>query len=276
VARTFDDFIKDWAPASRYADESVPLPTNLQTQAHLLYTLEVIDLIERILINVLMTAHKVQNAKAVAFLQNGVGRRLKMLEGSTKTVLRVAAPNRKKPLIVRESLDLTRDLNLIYLNIRGSLDSACWALLHEFSPTSTTANPSRVGLFSKTIRDNPTFAGLHPILDKTSAWNSELKKRRDPAAHRIPLYVPPQTFNDDERAKYIDLCKMRDRAFAEKNFEQAEALINEIDRLGTFFPYFVHDADDPAYFVYPTVPDDIAHTLIVLDGVNVFINSLRN
>jgi len=50
---------------------------------------------------------------------------------------------------------------------------------------------TQVGLFPGLFRNAAQVAGLESMLEQYIAWNDDLKSRRDPSAHRMPLYVPP-------------------------------------------------------------------------------------
>src|SRR5271155_498122 len=74
----------------------------------------------------------VKAQKAAHFMRYGAARRLLMMWHCYRNVVvYTSPPDRVEPLSGEESGDLTRDLNVIYINIRGVLDNFAWSLLHE-------------------------------------------------------------------------------------------------------------------------------------------------
>jgi len=54
----------------------------------------------------------------------------------------MAPPDRVDPLGSDESHQLMVDINIIYLNMRGTLDDLAWALLYEFDPDRIQSMPA--------------------------------------------------------------------------------------------------------------------------------------
>jgi hypothetical protein len=79
-------------------------------------------------------ASRVRRERARYFLLFGVARRLEMVWFAYRDLVFTAPVERTQPLDSDESRRLTQDINTIYINLRGSLDNLCWALLHEFAP----------------------------------------------------------------------------------------------------------------------------------------------
>ena len=65
-------------------------------------------------------------------------------------------------------------------------------------------------------------------------WHRELKARRDPAAHRIPLTVPPAIFAPDQFDQYETLEGEIQEAVGSHDFARADRLRAEQCNIGTF------------------------------------------
>ena len=61
---------------------------------------------------------------------------------------------RTKPLSYEEQMEITQDINVIYINLRGVLDNFAWCFLYERHPElESKINPNKIGLFSKGFRE---------------------------------------------------------------------------------------------------------------------------
>jgi hypothetical protein len=212
--------------------------------------------------------------KAVQYMRFGVGRRLLMMWYAYRTLVQTVSLDRTEPLTSDESHELVESLNVIYLNIRGLLDNLAWALLYEYAPElaiKLEAEPHRVGLFQNCIVHDGRFGSLAREIQVHKEWNADMKDRRDPSAHRIPLYIPPQVLTPEEAAKYQKLVEKFSEEMAKLDLDAGNEALDEMERVGRFVPYFLHDPDDGLIPIYPTVPDDVGHVLQLLDAVDAFL-----
>ena len=67
--------------------------------------------------------------------------------------------------------------------------------------------PMKIGLFQRCILEDSQFAQLTPSIVAQADWNSDLKNRRDPVAHRIPLAIPPQVLTPAQSSEYQRLSE---------------------------------------------------------------------
>ena len=194
------------------------------------------------------------------FLRYGASRRLKMLWHAIQRIYDVAPPDRTQPLINEETTELTVDLNVIYMNLRGTLDNYAWLLLHEKNPDIVDKNsPHNIGLFGDIILKQDNFAEISPLLAAHISWAHELKQRRDPVAHRIPLSVVPSVLTDEQAKEYVSLFGEYGSQVAAMEFEKADEIFAQIDQMGIFAPIFGHHPDEGYMPIYPVVVEDIRH-----------------
>lgn len=217
----------------------------------------------------LSISEKLTDKNAKIFMKYGVGRRLSMIFHAYRHITTIADATRTWPLIHEEQQDLSRDLNVLYMHTRGVLDNFAWCLLHErHSNTASALNPYDVGLFSPKYRIKcACFAEIEKEIDSHKAWSQDLKDRRDPIAHQIPLYIPPSELSEREGVVYKGLWQRYAQEIAELRLDDAGNTLGEMDRIGRFVPRFLHNPNQPPVPIYPTVPEDMAHLMEIGDVV---------
>ena len=238
-----------------------------------IHSLVVHDALKDLRITAATIAPTLSNEEAKFFILYGPGRRLGMIWVSYRDILEHIATDRTEPLPQDEVATISRDLNVIYINIPGVLDNYAWCLLHQVATDNTKKlRPVKVGLFSSEFMDDPNLVSLRPLLDEFGKWHKELKTRRDPAVHRIPLYVPPAALNPKEEDRYRELEDQIADAFNSQNFEQVDELSDQQGRIGTFMSCFIHHPGEGIIPIYPTVPQDIANLIKIVKHVHTFLH----
>jgi hypothetical protein len=249
-----------------------PVPDYIVNSAHQMHELSVMDGIREAQWRSVALSDVVQVPNARYHLRFGAGRRLRMMWTGWRSVMGIAGDGRTAPLNSEESDELTEAVNLLYINIRGVLDNLVWALLYEHAPeTAATARPAAIGLFAPGIVNDQRFTDLAHGLREHEGWHVDVKNRRDPAAHRIPLYVPSQVVTPDEAEMREKLMGESWAAAARKEFDVAENSRRQADALGTFHPVISHDPDAGAIALFPTLPDDLGHVVEVFIAVDAFL-----
>ena len=255
---------------------------NVETTAYFMcealniHSLLVMDALRGVQYTAVTIAPILTNQEAKFFILYGPGRRLRMIWVSYRDILELIAPHRTEPLPQDEVGTISRDLNVIYINILGVLDNYAWCLFHQVATDKTKKLPPvRVGLFSSEFMDDPNLASLRPLLDEFGKWHKELKTRRDPAVHRIPLYVPPAVLNPEEVDRYRELEDQIADAFNSLNFEQVDELSAQQGRIGTFNSCFIHHPGEDTIPIYPTVPQDIANLIKIVKRVHTFLHEQK-
>lgn len=240
-------------------------------RAHRMQALVVQDALLELMTAAIAVSGRWGSGEPYTHLRFGVGRRAKTLWLSLRGLLKLAPPDRTDPLPHDGVDEVARDLNVIYINIRGLLDNLAWAAVHFAGNDRTKGLPnSQVGLFRKALGKDENLQSLVDVLQDYREWDTELAARRDPAAHRIPLSVSPSFVGPQEAAKLQELNEEwqlaqsdavkeilagRDGAAA---FERAHAIFDQMETVGNFVPWFHHHYSDGHYAIYPTVPQDLA------------------
>lgn len=223
-----------------------------------------------------LLAQKVNAPKARDFLLHGVGQRMQMLVVGCRRMFGVASLKRKTPLSGEETTDLACDLNLIYINIHGTMDNLCWAILHEIAPEEAIKTRfNNVGLF-KCLGNIPHVNLLNERIAIHNDWEREFRSRRHPAAHRIPLSVPSQVLTQEEAGQWSFEHGKLWASLAEGYPDQVGAIIDRLTKIGTFIACFRHDLDEGVCPIYPTVPNDLGRMLTIFNEVESFLVSTVN
>jgi hypothetical protein len=97
-------------------------------------------------------------------------------------------------------------------------------------------------------------------------WHEELRKRRDPAAHLIPLSVPPAVLTPDDAGRHRDIQRRIDETIAAGALEESQA------QLGRLLPMFLHHPREPIIPFYPTISQDLTYLTRVSQLVRDFLH----
>lgn len=214
------------------------------------------------------SAQGLSKLQARHFALYGVGRRYGILWSAFRSILEAVPVDRTTPLTGDEGKAVSRDLNTIYINIVGVIDNYAWVLRHEMGSAAIRALPAnRVGLFAKAYLKDPCFAPLVPRLQPFQAWFTELRSRRDPAAHQIPLYVPPTALDPEDLQSYRQIEAEIASLTPLQEFTRIDELNKEQEGLGVFVSKFMHHPDEPLIPFYPTIPQDLAQLIRISSAV---------
>jgi hypothetical protein len=237
-----------------------------------LHTRVVIDAVRREQAQAVISVNNMKSDQAKEYILYGVGRRLGMLAHSLTSLFAIAPPDREAPISSDEGHDLTRDLNVVYINIVGVIDNLAWSSLFERAPTAVTQlPPAQVGLFSKALGQVPALRGLSDLVTPYRSWFEELRARRDPAAHRIPLYLPPSLLNAAQVAEHERLAAKASDVVQMHDWAAWDDLLTEQRKLGRFYPVFLHSPREPLYRFYPTVAEDAGQMVRIVRDVTNFL-----
>lgn len=230
-----------------------------------------------------LLASEVQTVGASHYLRFGVGRRLSSIWRAYRKLMSIAPPDRNEPLTCEEADELTDDLNSLYMNIRGTMDNLAWALLLEHAPEALDTYRKKhkgrdplVALLPEMFEGQAHFPELLNTLECHKAWAHDFKSRRDPVAHRIPLYIPAQVLTPAEASEYKENMTQFWVANADRDFGTREEIKEKVARLGRFVPLFVLEPDQNPMPIYPTVSDDIAHLVTIFWTIDTYFQGRRS
>ena len=198
----------------------------------------------------------VKTAKSKNYLQYGYGQRsLQILESHDKlTEIIEKSGGKLNHYEITESNIL---LNAFYLNMVGAIDNLAWAIQHEFNlidgADETNKKRNKVGLFTKDfqnalVHSSPEIANK---LNEFKSWFCDLKKFRDPAAHRIPLFCVPRILRAENKKEYLKA----QNDFLQQDFQKnRNAYMNAqyaLNQIGNFEATFICYSESFEQIMYP-------------------------
>nr|WP_313427059.1 hypothetical protein [Brevundimonas diminuta] len=203
----------------------------------------------------------------------GVARRAGDIRLALREIDEFSPVGRTNPMTSDEVYTVSRALNTIYINIRGVLDNLAWAVIESDGGfESSGLRFVDVDLFGKRFRKIESLKPLAEWLAGMSDWTRELAKFRNPAAHQIPLAVVSAALDEEDSAEYQRLTALLsaplpegrlDADFFKKKQEETASIKRQIAALGTYTGQFAHRPADGLNPIYPTVPDDVGHMVLV-------------
>lgn len=156
------------------------------------------------------------------------------------------------PLGPNTATEAALHLNGYYLNLRGAIDNIAWVLQFELNIIDDVAdvdsrNRMKIYLFGNKFLRNleNRFPQIAQNVKAMEPWASGLASFRDPAAHRIPLYVPPGVLTSKEEVEEFQrLDALAGAPEEELKGRRRIELIEEAQRVSKFKPVFCVGASE--------------------------------
>jgi hypothetical protein len=73
--------------------------------------------------------------------------------------------------------------------------------------------------------------------------------------------VAPQFLDQEETKTYRKLEDELNDALEDRNYDAADAIMEQQRQIGRILPYFAHDPENGLIPIYPTTPEDIGHVV---------------
>jgi hypothetical protein len=188
----------------------------------------------------------VASAGALVFLNRGLRARHYILRHCREYLDRTCFSKKDKPLSADVATEAALHLNGYYLNLRGALDNLAWVLQIELrllpgiDGTSSRGRTS-IQLFGQKFINKLESAapGLASRVSPMKEWGLDLAKLRDPAAHRIPLYVPSGFMtSQDQVDEFRRLDALSGAPKEELGGRRRIEIMLEAQQLASFEPLF--------------------------------------
>lgn len=217
--------------------------------------------------------------RARVYLQQGVMRRLGVVERCVDRIFEIFPTDREKVLTKDEQDDLTINLHAFVINIYGILDNIAWVCTLQGGFVVTPKSCLQIGLYKKETKPYlPPEVSAHMDQADMRRWFKEYAKfYRDSAAHRIPPYIPPKALTQEEAEEYKALATQSIEALRRMDLDTHESLIQRQNSLGRPIAYMAltlseDDASPPVQF-HPQVLSD---WLTIQDLIRQLSIGLRN
>jgi hypothetical protein len=224
---------------------------------------EILELESDLLEKAYFKGRDMRDRQAIRHLKEGLIRRLYMMRSSRIFMRENTQPDRKIPLGAHLSTELAVHVNGYYLNLCGSLDNMAWMLAYEWSmfpnlDENSLDSRRYCNLFGNRFRQDVRrrHGGLAQLLADHVDWNRELRDFRDPAAHRIPLYVSPGVITSEEvRDKFYEIGREAEKSEEERGGRSVSEIFEEQRALATYIPIII--TSSPTGLTPHSIPSQI-------------------
>lgn len=110
------------------------------------------------------------------------------------------------------------------------------------------------------------------IINQYSNWYAEFLKYRDTAAHRFPIYIPPNVLtNYEEEAEYKRLEKKLENDFMSRgDFTTATNYRIRKKMIGSFKPYGFINKHNEFFKIRPKINHDMSQFLSI--SINILVS----
>ncbi len=188
------------------------------------------------------------NAQARRHLTEGFDRRHYMLQLSRLFLCQNYSQSRKPPLSSSEATHCAIHLNAYYLNLRGTLDNLAWVLQYEWQLFPGVSEEDRgherqaCDLFHRRFLAvlQSQHSKLASILVQHRNWADELAELRNPAAHRVPIYIAPSLITTQEQVdEFRRIEAQADRPPSERSERPISDIYREAQAVADFAPVMV-------------------------------------
>ncbi|MGB8278953.1 MAG: hypothetical protein WCF20_13625 [Methylovirgula sp.] len=187
--------------------------------------------------------------RAAEHASHGFGRRISLLATAARKVFEFLPPES-----VEIPSDQTRNsaelsLQAFILNVFGGIDNLAWVWFYETRLCDVTPRirDVQVGLGPRCVRLRQSFGSdFQTYLEGLNDWFEGMQGYRHALAHRIPLYIPPYTVPDRNRAAYDEVTQKIWTAKRERNHHEMERLRAKQMSLATFSPIMMHSFEENA------------------------------
>jgi hypothetical protein len=187
------------------------------------------------------------NINARRHFNEGFVRRQYMLQSSRLFLCQHCSQSRKESLSPNEATDCAIHLNAYYLNLRGVLDNLAWVLQYEWQLLASITEygghgRQKCNLFGQQFLFilKSKHSELATVLDQHSNWAKELAQFRDPAAHRVPIYVPPSVITAQEQVdKFRHIETQADGDLSERGDWPISEIYHEAQSVADFMPVMI-------------------------------------
>jgi len=178
-------------------------------------------------------------------LRHGVGRRLGVMKKSVEQIFTLFPPAQQTPLQSEVLMEVQIYLHAFVINLSGIFDNWAWAFLFRHG-LNERIDKRNVSLFKKeTQRLLPASLSDYLSSQDISTWHEKyLKNYRDSLAHRIPLYIPPAQYTDDDAKRYQELERQKIECIRQGEWDRLDAVWAEQDSVGRSCPLFMHEFSD--------------------------------
>lgn len=195
-------------------------------------------------------------------LLHGAGRRLRTVHRTIDRIFQLFPVDQARPLGSEALSDVQTNLHAFVMNLYGLNDNWAWAFVHRHDLLKTIGDKRRVGLFHPATQCHlPTALRDYLTSEELTKWHTEYAKSfRDALAHRIPPYVPPAEFSEDEGRRYNQLEAEKVECIKQMNLQRLDEVWAEQGTIGrpsfVFFHAYTEEERPRPVLLHPQLLSD--------------------
>lgn len=223
--------------------------------------------LQGLMLQTVLQGEAATDARVKEHLLHGAGRRIRVLARSIENVFCLFPPTTQRPLPRNTLDDVEINLHAFVINLSGIFDNWAWAYILRHNLEAEVGGRRNVGLFMEATRKRlPSELREYLSSKESSGWHEDyLKSFRDALAHRIPPYIPPAQFTDEDGVRYNQLECEKVACLDEMNWLRLKEIEQEQSALGvlclTFLHSFSEDAGPIVLYLHPQMLSD-AHSIV--------------
>lgn len=220
--------------------------------------------LEELMLQTVLAGQETDHAGVKEHLLYGVARRLNALKRCLENIFSEFPLTATKPLPRDVIYDVQINLHAYVMNLYGIFDNWAWSFVYRHDLLGEVGGKHGVGLF----RESTTKHLPKPLRDYLASetitdWHEKyLKSYRDALAHRIPLYIPPAEFTNEEGERYDDLESRKMELIKAMEWENLNELYEEQENIGrpsfVFLHSFEGEPSKPVFFHPQVLCDGLA------------------
>jgi len=190
--------------------------------------------------SLIVRAYKHERSRTLA--AQGATRRLHTLIRCIEQVYALVPPDTVSPPGV-DINDAAVWLQAFMINTYGVIDNYArlWVWEADIQHRGKPIKPTNIGLTpANTIVRESLSAEMQAYLASTNDWFAYLENYRHALAHRVPLYIPPKSMDDDAAEEWRRLEAESFEARKARDMDRYEQLRGQQSLLGAFQPWMMH------------------------------------
>lgn len=190
--------------------------------------------------SLIMRDYKHERSRALA--AQGAARRLRTLIRCIEQVYTLVPPDAASPS--RGNIDDAAVwLQAFMINTYGVIDNYArlWVWEADIQHNGKPIKPMHIGLRpDNTIVRESLSEETQSYLANTDDWFGYLENYRHALAHRVPLYIPPKSMDDEEVREWRRLEAESVKALKTRDRDLYRQLHEKQSKLGAFQPWMMH------------------------------------
>lgn len=190
-----------------------------------------------------------KNEKSRECAMHGLMRRLNMLQHTIYEVFKLLPTTGGTPS-KSDVMTATAFLQTFIMNVYGSMDNLAriWLLDAKIvERDGEQIRPEHIGLGPKNKNVRTSLPVMfQEYLSNTDGWFGYLANYRHAFAHKIPLYIPPKTLNNEQAAEHQNLESKISNCLKTRDWERYDEVRAQQSKLGVFQPVMMHSYGENA------------------------------